>query len=101
MNRPQWLDWTQRLQAIAQAGLAYTHDHFDAERFRELRKIAAEIMAAHTQADLDEVQMIFNAESGLRHTQGGCARRGFQRRQAADGKRITGWRCVDPSRRLG
>ena len=64
MNRPQWLDWTQRLQAIAQAGLAYTHDHFDAERFRELRKIAAEIMAAHTQADLDEVQMIFNAESG-------------------------------------
>ena len=43
---PQWLSWTKRLQAIAQSGLTFTRDHYDHERYEELREIAAEMMAA-------------------------------------------------------
>jgi hypothetical protein len=43
---PQWLSWTKRLQAIAQTGLTFTRDHYDHERYEELREIAAEMMAA-------------------------------------------------------
>jgi hypothetical protein len=32
---PQWLRWAQRLQAIAQNGIAYARDPFDLERYRQ------------------------------------------------------------------
>jgi ADP-ribose pyrophosphatase YjhB (NUDIX family) len=45
MDNPFWLDWAQRLQAIAQTGLFYSQDPFDTERYESVREIAAEIMA--------------------------------------------------------
>ena len=41
----QWLDFAIRIQSIAQAGLQYGKDQYDKERYNELRKIAAEMMA--------------------------------------------------------
>ena len=40
----QWLEWAKELQFIAQAGLTYTKDLFDKERFERIREISAEIM---------------------------------------------------------
>lgn len=46
MSELKWLDWAKQLQAIAQNGLAYYDgNHFDAERYAQIREIAAEIMA--------------------------------------------------------
>lgn len=42
---PQWLLWAQRLQALAQSGIAFSHDVYDLERYTEITRIAAEIMA--------------------------------------------------------
>jgi ADP-ribose pyrophosphatase YjhB (NUDIX family) len=42
----QMLCWARRLQALAQTGLTYTKDPYDTQRYRDLRQIAAEIMAA-------------------------------------------------------
>ena len=39
------LDWVKRLQAIAQTGLTYAKDHYDIERYRSVRQIAAEMLA--------------------------------------------------------
>lgn len=61
---PRWLTWARRLQAIAQTGLTYSEDAFDDERYAEVRAIAAEIMAAGTQARLDDVLDIFSHEQG-------------------------------------
>lgn len=61
---PRWLTWSQRIQAIAQSGLQYAQNPFDAERYRELSYIAGEMMAEYTHADVDEVKMVFNAQSG-------------------------------------
>ena len=55
MTAPKWLRWSQRIQAIAQSGLAYTTNPFDRERFKELSAIAAEMMAVQTASDAGEV----------------------------------------------
>ena len=49
-SMPQgWLEWATRIQAIAQAGLAYAKDPFDRERYQSLRSLSLEIMEAHLQ----------------------------------------------------
>jgi ADP-ribose pyrophosphatase YjhB (NUDIX family) len=40
------LSWTKRLQAIAQTGLTYAKDEYDIERYRNVRQVAAEMLAA-------------------------------------------------------
>lgn len=59
-----WLTWARRLQTIAQAGLTYSRDMFDRERFEELQRIAAEIIAEHSGDRVDHVQSILAAEAG-------------------------------------
>ncbi len=61
---PQWLEWAKRLQAIAQNGLTYAHDPFDIERYEATRRIAAEIVAAHSDIDLNSVSDLFANEKG-------------------------------------
>ena len=63
-NQPLWLDWAQRLQAIAQSGLTYTTNVFDIERFEDLRQIAAEILAAHTDHDRHYIPDLLAEEQG-------------------------------------
>ncbi len=41
----QWLKWAVELQSMAQAGLAYTDNVYDIERYERLREISAEIIA--------------------------------------------------------
>ncbi len=60
----KWLAWAKRLQAIAQDGLTYTKDHYDVERYIALRKIAAEILAEHAEADLAHVHGLLEHETG-------------------------------------
>jgi ADP-ribose pyrophosphatase YjhB (NUDIX family) len=59
-----WLEWTRRLQAIAQSGLTYAQDPYDVERYHQVRQIAAEIAASHTQATADRIDDLFSRESG-------------------------------------
>ena len=40
----KWLDWAVELQALAQAGLFYSKDIYDIERFQRIRDIAAEML---------------------------------------------------------
>ena len=64
-NPDPWLDWAKELQFIAQAGLAYSQDHFDLERFRRIRDISAEIMALKSGLTLDTVRGLFCNETGF------------------------------------
>ncbi|HEX3861256.1 MAG TPA: NUDIX hydrolase [Stellaceae bacterium] len=61
---PDWLIWARQLQAIAQTGLAYVRDPFDAERYEMIRTLAAQIMASYTKADLTRIEELFAAETG-------------------------------------
>lgn len=65
MENPRWLEWAQRLQAIAQTGLTYAKDPFDIERYEDLREIAAEIMAAGTNStDVGPILDLFKTKTG-------------------------------------
>lgn len=64
MGDRRWLQWVRRAQAIAQNGLTYTEGVFDRERYLELRRISAEMMAALGDADPDAVEGLFARETG-------------------------------------
>ena len=64
-DHEKWLDWAIELQFIAQAGLTYSRDSFDLERFQRIRDIAAEIMAARSGLELSVVKNLFCNETGF------------------------------------
>ena len=64
MDRPDWLRWADALQTIASAGLTYSRDPFDRDRFEQVRAVAAEILSRHTDLALPEAQARLQAEPG-------------------------------------
>jgi len=46
MKNPEWVQWAQRLQAIAQNGLTFARNPFDVERFNQVRQVAAEMLTS-------------------------------------------------------
>src|SRR5215212_785937 len=61
---PDWLRWVKRLQAIAQDGLTYTGDDYDAGRYEQVREIAAEILAVHSTGGLEDARELLDLEVG-------------------------------------
>jgi len=62
-DRPAWLRFAERVQAIAQTGLAYASDPYDRERYQELRAIAVEMAASGLGLPAADVKVAF--ASGL------------------------------------
>lgn len=60
----EWLQWSQQLQAIAQNGLTYSENPYDIERYQQIRQIAAEIMAAHSTLEPNQLLYLFKQEEG-------------------------------------
>jgi ADP-ribose pyrophosphatase YjhB (NUDIX family) len=61
---PRWLNWMQRLQAIAQTGLTFARDPYDKERYEAIREIAAEMLAAGSQAPISVIRGLLTADAG-------------------------------------
>jgi ADP-ribose pyrophosphatase YjhB (NUDIX family) len=59
-----WNAIAQRIQALAQTGLTYATDHFDAERYRELSAIAASMMAGPDPGRTALAEGAFSSERG-------------------------------------
>ncbi|MGA7674334.1 MAG: NUDIX hydrolase [Rhizomicrobium sp.] len=62
--QPKWLLWVRELQAVAQSGLTYSENPYDRERYENMRKLAAKIMAEGSGADLSVIEGLFAAQSG-------------------------------------
>ncbi len=60
----EWLEWVRKLQAIAQNGLAYANDPYDAERYGQVRRVAAEMAASGSGVSPAGVEGLFAGESG-------------------------------------
>ena len=63
-ERPAWLRFAEKVQAIAQTGLAYASDPYDRERYQELRGIAVEMVARGSGVPVAEVQVAFASGIG-------------------------------------
>jgi ADP-ribose pyrophosphatase YjhB (NUDIX family) len=61
---PIWIDWTKKLQAIAQTGLTYAASPYDVERYEQVRHIAAEMVAYQADVPLPRVLDLFLSDTG-------------------------------------
>jgi ADP-ribose pyrophosphatase YjhB (NUDIX family) len=64
MDEPHWLAWGRELQAMAQTGLSFSRDEYDLERYRRLRILAAEMLAAGSGAPLEQITDLFARDVG-------------------------------------
>ena len=59
-----WLKWAIEIQSLAQAGLAYTNNVYDIERYERLREISAEMIASKSNINLEKAKELFCNETG-------------------------------------
>lgn len=64
-HNERWLEWAKELQFLAQAGLTYSKDSFDIERFERIREISAEIISHQSDIPLEKVRDLFCNETGF------------------------------------
>ncbi|PGY04906.1 NUDIX hydrolase [Bacillus sp. AFS031507] len=61
---PKWLELAKQLQSIAQAGLTYSNDVYDLERFELIRNISVEMLSIHTDVSKTVIKDLFANETG-------------------------------------
>ncbi|WP_054957260.1 NUDIX hydrolase [Paenibacillus dakarensis] len=61
---PKWLEWAKELQAISQAGLAYSKDVYDIERFEQLRDLSVSILHEYTDIEHEKIRFLFASDTG-------------------------------------
>ena len=61
---PNWMAWAREIFSLSQAGLAYSKNEFDIERYKRLQEITAEMIAS--QADLEKHAVLdsFSMQAG-------------------------------------
>ena len=65
MNHDEnWLNWAVELQSLAQAGLTYSKDPYDIERFLRIREIAAGMVGEHSDLPPERIRDLFCGETG-------------------------------------
>jgi ADP-ribose pyrophosphatase YjhB (NUDIX family) len=60
----QWFELAKKLQSISQAGLAYSTNKYDIERFQQVKVLSLEIMSHFTQTKMDYLIDLFSRETG-------------------------------------
>lgn len=60
----KWLSWATKMQSIAMAGLTYSKDKYDIERFEQLRDLSAEIVSEYTDVKFEKVKDLLKCETG-------------------------------------
>ena len=60
----KWLKWAIEIQSLAQAGLAYTNNVYDIERYERLREISVEIISEKSDLSLEKTKDLFCNETG-------------------------------------
>jgi ADP-ribose pyrophosphatase YjhB (NUDIX family) len=62
--QPKWLTWAKQLQSAAQAGIEYTTNPYDRERYEKIRELSIEILREYTGIDNTRLNMLFANETG-------------------------------------
>lgn len=60
----EWLDWARKLAATAQNGLEYADNGYDAARYRDVRDVAAAMLAAGGAGPVGKVLEVLDREQG-------------------------------------
>jgi ADP-ribose pyrophosphatase YjhB (NUDIX family) len=60
----KWLDWVSEIQSIAQAGLTFSENRYDIERYHKLRKLSVDILHEYTGINHERLTNLFASEDG-------------------------------------
>jgi len=63
-SKHQWLKIAHQLQSMAQAGLTYSTNIYDTERYEQLIDLSAEIVTEYSTMKMEKVQELFGFEKG-------------------------------------
>jgi ADP-ribose pyrophosphatase YjhB (NUDIX family) len=62
--KEKWLEWSVRLQSIAQAGLTFGGNQYDHDRYQQIRNISVEILHEYTGVSNEKITDLFASETG-------------------------------------
>ena len=63
-NIPKWLDWAREIFSLSQAGLTYSKNEFDIERYKRLQEITAEMIASQSVLSKESILESFSMQAG-------------------------------------
>lgn len=61
---PKWKEWAQEIFSLSQAGLTYSENEFDIERYKRLQEITAEMIASQSQLEMEAILESFSMQAG-------------------------------------
>jgi ADP-ribose pyrophosphatase YjhB (NUDIX family) len=61
---PKWKDWAQEIFSLSQAGLTYSKNEFDIERYKRLQQITAEMIASQSLLEMEAILESFSMQAG-------------------------------------
>jgi ADP-ribose pyrophosphatase YjhB (NUDIX family) len=61
---PDLLRWARQIFSLSQAGMAYSHNEYDLERYHQLQEMAAEMLASRTELSLESIRDSFTLQAG-------------------------------------
>jgi len=64
MDKYDWLETARRLDAIAQAGLTYSENDYDLDRYRQIREITHKILNHYSEISFEKLPDLFSNEEG-------------------------------------
>lgn len=63
-NSPKWKEWAQEIFSLSQAGLAYSKNDFDIERYKRLQEITADMVASQSMLEKESILESFSMQAG-------------------------------------
>ena len=60
----KWIDWAREIFSLSQAGLTYSKNEFDIDRYKRLQEITAEMIASESQIAKDAALDSFSMQAG-------------------------------------
>jgi ADP-ribose pyrophosphatase YjhB (NUDIX family) len=60
----KWLGWALKLQSVAQAGLTFSTESYDIDRYNQIRNLSIEIMEQYTGVSKEIIRNLFAGETG-------------------------------------
>jgi len=64
MNQPKWIAWAREIFALSQAGLTYSKNEFDIQRYKRLQEITAEMIESQSALSKETALESFSMQAG-------------------------------------
>jgi ADP-ribose pyrophosphatase YjhB (NUDIX family) len=63
-NSPKWLAWAREIFSLSQAGITYSGNDYDIQRYKRLQEISAEILASQSELSMAAILQSFSIQCG-------------------------------------